>query len=302
MGKYTTTEWRKRRTTKANTFTKIANEDGSFTHIPEEGTVFEAGTPINDTNMNNIGMGILNGFEKLNWNGVDVPISDLSGFDNVQDMLSEVNSNIFKAHAAYNNSVVVNLPMPLSKFWLVRYSGVGQLRLKAINGVDLTTSEWTAKQSVTHQSFGDGLDSVSFSSVTGKSYGLEMFSTWMSTSQTVSDSVPPATATAGNPDETTSEGYFFNHNYLDVADNKMIVYCTGHSSDDVGAHNGKGMSYFTTAVYSDINNSFIEDVTSMTFDTNGGFLNIEVLQAKTLVDFNDLIATMEVKNGNIHKK
>lgn len=298
MAKYVTTDWRMRRTTKANTFIKTINEDDSFTHIPDEGTILETGTPINDLNLNNIELGILQSHGILDDNGGDLPIPSLSNYDNIQDMLSNVNATYFKAHLNLATSeALVNLPLPLSKFWVIRYSGHGYASLVEANGVDLTASSWVSRHNVVHQSFGNGLDSQSYSNVQETGYGLQMWSTWLSTVSTVSDSVPPATTIFGDSTDTSFEGYIFNRNHNTVDDNKMAIYCTGHSSDNVGAHMGKGMSYFSSVIYSDVIDSFIENITSFKFSGNG-YLNIEILQAPS---FAALSSAIDIINGNKEK-
>lgn len=295
MAKYATTDWRMRRTTKANTFVKTENVDGSFSHLPVEGTILEEGTPINETNMDNIEEGIYNANQKLDNNGADEPITDLAGYDNLQDMLSNINANVYKAHARIDvDETVINFPAPISKFWLLRYSAHGNPQLIAINGIDVTTSSWTSRHNVVHQSFGSGLNSMSYSSNLLTGYGLKMFSTWLM-SENVSDSVPPATTTWGDSTDTTSEGYFYNRNHAAVADNKMSIHCTGRSSDNVGAHTSKGMSYFSSVIYSNVVDSFIENITSMTF-TGGGYINIEILQAPSFAALDNATNIMEEYN------
>lgn len=51
---YDKTIWKDRVVQRPRTYIETANPDGSITHIPSEGTVTEAGTPVNATNLNKI--------------------------------------------------------------------------------------------------------------------------------------------------------------------------------------------------------------------------------------------------------
>jgi len=55
---YTKTVWKNRIVENPNTYLQQQNADGTVTLIPKEGTVTEAGTPVNAVNMNNIENGI----------------------------------------------------------------------------------------------------------------------------------------------------------------------------------------------------------------------------------------------------
>lgn len=55
---YVKTTWKDRMVEKPLTFTQVTNADGTITLTPAEGTIVEAGTPVNASNMNNIETGI----------------------------------------------------------------------------------------------------------------------------------------------------------------------------------------------------------------------------------------------------
>jgi hypothetical protein len=51
---YIKTVWKDRVVQRPRTYIESANADGSITHVPSEGTVTEAGTPVNASNLNKI--------------------------------------------------------------------------------------------------------------------------------------------------------------------------------------------------------------------------------------------------------
>lgn len=276
MARYTTTDWRIRRTEKANTFIKTENPDGSFSHLPDEGQIFEEGTPINATNMNKIEEGIYNANVKLDDNGADIPHPDLMGYDNIQDMLTNIDKNYFKAYLTGDgwSPSIVNFPSPLSKYWVIKFYGHGEAWLNSINGISLET--YAHRTNAAHQCFGLGQNAVSYS--TDNPSELQLFSSyWDSTTSTpVPPEIPPEFFSSGWP--TFTEGYMFIINHAVTADNKMAIYCYGKTYDIMGGHGDGGMSYFGNVVYSAQPNTYIENITNMTFYING-HLNLEVMHA-----------------------
>jgi hypothetical protein len=57
---YEKTLWKDRQVEKPLTFTQVTNADGTITLTPAEGTVVEAGTPLNSSNLNKIEDGVSN--------------------------------------------------------------------------------------------------------------------------------------------------------------------------------------------------------------------------------------------------
>jgi len=62
---YNRTVWRDHVTEFENRYRETKNEDGSITHEPVEGEVVQQGTPMNETNFNNMEMGIFENREAL---------------------------------------------------------------------------------------------------------------------------------------------------------------------------------------------------------------------------------------------
>lgn len=55
---YTPTQWQNRVVQRPRTYTEVTNQDQSRTDTPAPGTIIQAGTPLNETNMNHIEQGI----------------------------------------------------------------------------------------------------------------------------------------------------------------------------------------------------------------------------------------------------
>ena len=51
---YQKTIWKDRVAQRPRTYIESSNADGSITHVPAEGTITEAGTPVNASNLNKI--------------------------------------------------------------------------------------------------------------------------------------------------------------------------------------------------------------------------------------------------------
>lgn len=286
MANYVTTDWRTRRTTKANTFTKILNGDGSFTHIPDEGNILEPGTPINATNMNKIEEGIYNANQKLDNNGADAPIPDLAIYDNIQDMLSNINATVYKAHIN-GGSTTINFPIPLSRYFLIRFTGSSSLALTHMNGVDLRGTDFISRKTYVNQSFGTGLNSQTYGFDDTSGEGLKLTSSW-GLSGNPTEGVPPPNITFYSGGSEISTGYIFNRAHAAPPDNKLSLYATGHCYDVFGAHMNGGMSYFSSVLYSTKPNTLPEFITSLTFEVDLAYANLEFMHTPSFAALMEL--------------
>lgn len=68
---YTPTTWKNKIVERPRTFQFQQNADSTVTLIPSEGSVTEAGTSVNATNMNNIEQGITNIDQAISANNIN---------------------------------------------------------------------------------------------------------------------------------------------------------------------------------------------------------------------------------------
>lgn len=86
---YNRTWWKNHIVRRSRTYTEVTNTDGSRTDTPAPGEIFQQGTPINETNLNNMEQGIIdcadaiNNLEEIKIQEtiyrVTIPTSDWSG-------------------------------------------------------------------------------------------------------------------------------------------------------------------------------------------------------------------------------
>ena len=63
---YVAVNWKNRVVQRPRTYTETTNQDGSRTDTPAPGTVVQAGTPINQANLNKMEKGIVDCVEAIN--------------------------------------------------------------------------------------------------------------------------------------------------------------------------------------------------------------------------------------------